>query len=297
MSRLAASALFGHRCAPHLRIAASAHHITLVQGRQQHQQQQQQQQQPVARATSWAAKQHAEQSAPWRPGRHPNSNPWSSSPQADPDTARRCGSCGAPVSKVGLFCECGRMQPLSHSAISYFELLDCPFGVIIDPKLVERRFWALQKQLHPDLHAVKSQEEQAISAANTAFVNQAYQTLRDPVKRVRYVLQLMKGQDEAEAAAHAERSATPPDPALLMFVYDTRERLERCASEQEARYVLRDAEQSMDAQLSELRGEVAAGDVAAVERGLNRLQYLAKIAEEACSVEHRLADAAAEARG
>lgn len=185
------------------------------------------------------------------------------------------------------------MQPLSRVAVNYFDLLGTPVDVQIDLKAVERNFWALQKQLHPDLHAVKAGEEQAVSAANTALVNQAYQTLRSPVKRVQYVLQLMKGQDEAAAEASAERPTTPPDANLLMFVYDTRERLEACSSETEARSVLQDAERSMAAQLDQLHEVLKAGDTDAVERGLNRLRYFSKIGAEARNAVHRLADAEA----
>ena len=76
-------------------------------------------------------------------------------------------------------------------------------AVDIDKNAIERRFKELQRALHPDKFAYTQQEqpipesseleqnldERALSAAASALVNKAYQTLREPVERLRYVLE------------------------------------------------------------------------------------------------------------
>jgi molecular chaperone HscB len=72
----------------------------------------------------------------------------------------------------------------------YFETFDLPRNLAIDPKDLEKRFYALSRQLHPDLHSRKSPAEREQAEEATATLNDAYRTLRDPVKRAEYLLKL-----------------------------------------------------------------------------------------------------------
>ncbi len=53
---------------------------------------------------------------------------------------------------------------------------------------LETKFKSLQKRLHPDRYFFMSQQEQLHSAEHASAVNIAYQTLKDPLKRAKYLV-------------------------------------------------------------------------------------------------------------
>jgi molecular chaperone HscB len=207
------------------------------------------------------------------------------------DKQIRCSSCGSPLAPPFLFCSCGKPQKLNAAKINHFQLFGIAPAVLLDEKALERSFWGLQKQLHPDLFATRAAEDRDISAANAAAVNVAYQTLREPVTRVQYLIRLMRG-DDLTAPLQEEQTSAVPDPQLLMQVYETREALEECQSIEEADRVLADHRKATLQQLSSLVHAFEQGDLAAMETGLMKLQYLKKIEVEARNLGYRLSDAA-----
>jgi molecular chaperone HscB len=133
----------------------------------------------------------------------------------------------------------------------------------------------MQKVLHPDKYAQSSPQERDLSAANSAIVNAAYQTLRSPLERLKYVLR-SQGVDVL-----GETSATLTDPALLMEVMELREDVEAAAASKTALEELSKASQaSIDATLALLSADFAAGDFEGLGANAVRLQYYTKIQEE-----------------
>ena len=95
-----------------------------------------------------------------------------------------CWNCGQEIS--ARFCPaCGAIQP---PASNYFEFFDLPPRLHLDAADLERRFYALSRQLHPDLFSRKSEQEKTYSTDASAVLNDAYRTLRDPLRRAEYVL-------------------------------------------------------------------------------------------------------------
>src|SRR4051812_3359126 len=95
----------------------------------------------------------------------------------------------------------------------YFEFLELPRNLAIDPKELEKRFYALSRQLHPDLHSRKSPAERDQAEEATAILNDAYRTLRDPVKRAEYLLKL-------EGFDIGEQTSKDVPPELLEEVFE-----------------------------------------------------------------------------
>jgi molecular chaperone HscB len=73
---------------------------------------------------------------------------------------------------------------------TYFAMFSLPRKLTIDTIALERDFYKLSRQLHPDLYARKSAEEQAWSLRQSSLLNDAYRTLKDPVARTAYLLKL-----------------------------------------------------------------------------------------------------------
>lgn len=113
-----------------------------------------------------------------------------------------CWHCQSEVSGE-YFCErCVKVQPVSKET-DYFTCFGFPRRLTIDPGKLETKFYELSRAFHPDFYQNKSETEQAISLGNAAMLNTAYRTLRDPIQRTEYLLDL-------EAGAVKEIRSSPP---------------------------------------------------------------------------------------
>lgn len=103
----------------------------------------------------------------------------------------------------------------------YFEVFALPRKLAIDLGELQRRFYALAREHHPDFHQAAPPEERARVEARSALVNAAYRTLRDPIARVDYLVRLDEGRDTREG--DAGRPKAPP--ALLAEMFEIQETL------------------------------------------------------------------------
>jgi molecular chaperone HscB len=91
------------------------------------------------------------------------------------------------------FCErCVKVQPVSKET-DYFTCLGLPRRLTIDQHKLEAKFYEMSRAFHPDFYQNKSETEQTISLGNAATLNTAYRTLRDPIQRAEYLLDLEAG--------------------------------------------------------------------------------------------------------
>ena len=73
---------------------------------------------------------------------------------------------------------------------NYFELFGLPQCYRFDPARLEQAYRKLQIEVHPDRFAAGSAQEQRIALQSSARVNEAYRSLKDPVLRAQYLLEL-----------------------------------------------------------------------------------------------------------
>ena len=160
----------------------------------------------------------------------------------------------------------------------YYGSLDLPpLRLNLEPAELEQRFHAKSRQLHPDRFARASAAEQQASLDASSILNDAYRTLRDPLRRAEYVL-------KASGFNIGEQGNKDVPPDLLEEVFELNMALEEAGHEDEIaaareRFIqLRDA---IDAQLPRLfAAHDAAPDRAILEelRGLlNRRRYIANL--------------------
>jgi molecular chaperone HscB len=74
--------------------------------------------------------------------------------------------------------------------MNYFEVFELPQLLGIDAKALERKFHELSRTYHPDYFTTAPKEEKIRALRMTALLNDAYRTLRQPAKRVEYLLSL-----------------------------------------------------------------------------------------------------------
>ena len=73
---------------------------------------------------------------------------------------------------------------------NHFQLFSLPEQYRLEHSQLDARYRDLQRSVHPDRFASASDQERRLSVQHAAQINEAFETLRDPLKRGRYLLQL-----------------------------------------------------------------------------------------------------------
>ena len=111
-----------------------------------------------------------------------------------------CWFCQKQLSPRALFCtHCGAIQPVR--ALDHFSRLGMERRVDIDQTTLDRQFAAYQKTLDPDRFAIRTATERTYAAKQLDALTDAYEILRDPVRRGRYWLSLHNLEFEENLAA------------------------------------------------------------------------------------------------
>lgn len=113
-----------------------------------------------------------------------------------------CWHCQSEVTGEYYCGQCVKVQPLSKE-LDYFTCLSLPRLLNIDPATLEAKYYELSRAFHPDFFQAKTETEKQISLGNSALLNTAYGTLKDPVQRAEYLLKL-------EAGSAKDIRNTPP---------------------------------------------------------------------------------------
>jgi molecular chaperone HscB len=130
------------------------------------------------------------------------------------------------------FCSaCGKVQP--PAPVDYFAFFGFPRKLTLDTSALEKEFYALSRRLHPDMSAQADDQERAWSLEQSSLLNDAYRTLKDPIKRTEYLLRLegveleeqsKQATEKARATGELKQQVVPPD--LLEEVFELNMHLE-----------------------------------------------------------------------
>jgi len=136
-----------------------------------------------------------------------------------------CWSCAVAHNESILFCpHCSKIQPPPGG--DYFSVFSLVPKLDLDLGMLEHQFHKLSRKLHPDRFARSSSNEKDWSLADTALLNDAYRTLRDPIRRTEYLLKL-QGAEIGEEHAGKDRKDPSRVPAdLLEEAFDLNMQLE-----------------------------------------------------------------------
>jgi len=140
-----------------------------------------------------------------------------------------CWSCSVAHNESTLFCPyCSKIQPPPGG--DYFSVFGLEPRLNIDLAALEQEFHRLSRKLHPDRFARAGEKEREWSLADTALLNDAYRTLKDPLRRTQYLLKLT-GADIGEGQSGKGRAENENGPSrapadLLEEVFDLNMQLE-----------------------------------------------------------------------
>ncbi len=114
----------------------------------------------------------------------------STQPDSHGVTIQACKHCGAGAPPEAHFCpQCDKILSFVRHG-DYFTFLGLPRKLRVDLKDLDKRLRTLSRQFHPDYYCNASAPERLASLERASYLNDAYRTLRDPLSRIEYLLQI-----------------------------------------------------------------------------------------------------------
>jgi len=138
-----------------------------------------------------------------------------------PPTIQVCRNCGGGAPVDAHFCpQCTKILSLGRHG-DYFTFFGVRRALNLDLADLEQRFRALSRQFHPDYFYNATPAERRASLERSSYLNDAYRTLRHPIARVEYLLEL-----EGLAARGPQDASRHVPAALLEQVFALNEELD-----------------------------------------------------------------------
>ena len=170
---------------------------------------------------------------------------------------------------------------------TYFALLDLPKSMSIDAKRLDEHYKQLQRDYHPDRFVNASEQDRRLSMQATSLINQARQTLLNPLSRAVYLLQL-------EGCDLDSETDTRMSGEFLMAQMELREALEMVGAANdpfEQIDELKDRVAALQSDTREVFESALSGNELGVARDrVREWQFLDKLRSEVLEAESRLDD-------
>tara|TARA_B100000676_G_C18087729_1_gene856504 strand:+ start:624 stop:1265 length:642 start_codon:yes stop_codon:yes gene_type:complete len=184
-----------------------------------------------------------------------------------------CWSCKGPVSDSSAFCEtCGAVQPPGRA--NHFVCFGLKPSFDVDVVLLDQHYFDLQRNLHPDRFATSSAQEKSLSQRQATAINDAYETLKDPLSRADYLIDLLGATFLPEGCNLAN------DQELLLESMELREALEECENLEKVNVFSTCIQDKIKSCIEKLSKLFKDNDFEGVCRLKTRLRYLEKLTEE-----------------
>jgi len=174
--------------------------------------------------------------------------------------------------------------------MNYFQLFDLPEQFELDLTELGSRYLALQKRFHPDNFAAGSERDRLLSVQQTANINDAYHSLKQPLLRAEHLLAL-----RGLKISNEQRSFT--EPAFLMQQMELREQLADVREQADPEQAIADIEQQLIQQRKVLQNALHQAlsarsteqDQLAAEL-VRKLKFFYKLQQELELIEQQLQD-------
>ncbi|MES9906607.1 MAG: Fe-S protein assembly co-chaperone HscB [Sedimenticola sp.] len=174
---------------------------------------------------------------------------------------------------------------------NYFELFGLPVGYLVDSEQLTERYRELQQVIHPDRFANASDHERLQSVQGSSRVNDAFETLKDPLRRAHYLL-VLNGID-----MDMQQESTK-DVSFLMEQLELREQLEASRHSDDPYAVIEEIVGGVSRKINALVGQMAVQFETATPEQLElareilrKMQFLQKLRLDAELLENELDEA------
>ena len=206
-----------------------------------------------------------------------------------------CWSCEKEGGK-GPFCAACKAILPPDAADDRFAVLGLPRRFEIDLAVAESAYKDLSRQLHPDRFAKADPRARKAALGRTVEINDAWRTVKDPVKRAEYLLELAgfglagddrKGDDELRKT---KQVAAPP--TFLMEILERREELgeaQRAGDMVKIAFMAEEVRGRAAEAMKTIAAALEAGKFEEAARTLVALRYYQRFLEEVAAHEERSA--------
>ena len=176
---------------------------------------------------------------------------------------------------------------------THFELFELPVSFEIDLHDLSQRYRELQRVVHPDKFVNASDRERRLSVEKAAAINEAYQILKTPQRRARYMLEL-------QSVSFDDENDTALDPAFLMEQIELREALSELSQSDNPmaslNNIMADIKKRITAVLFAIREGLEQEQLDDAQKNslkqlIHKMQFLNKLQQEAEYQEENLLDA------
>lgn len=159
---------------------------------------------------------------------------------------------------------------------NHFELFHLPPQFALDMSAVDAAYREVQSRVHPDKFVNASDAEKRVAMQWATRANEAYQTLKNPLKRAAYLCELHGVDLQTE-------SNTAMPMAFLMQQIESREALEDARRQKDIaalEVLASQLRQQRAAALTQIRAVLDSGDYHQAAQDVRRLMFLEKFGEE-----------------
>lgn len=171
---------------------------------------------------------------------------------------------------------------------NHFDIFGLPVSFDVDSTALAERYRELQRAVHPDRFANATDRERREAVQRAANINEAFQTLKSPLQRARYLLQLKGVQFD-------DQKDTSFEPEFLMEQIELREALSEIKDNPDALLRLNELMQDINTRIVALQDNMAnalrGNELEQAKALVHKLQFLHKVRIESENLEAELADA------
>ncbi|MCY1166203.1 MAG: Fe-S protein assembly co-chaperone HscB [Pseudomonadota bacterium] len=155
-----------------------------------------------------------------------------------------------------------------------FELFDLPVQFAQNPAALDARWKELQREAHPDRFAAQGAAAQRVAMQWSVRINEAYQRLRNPLKRASYLCELHGAPINAET-----NTAMPAD--FLLRQMELREALDEAETIEDLDEIASRSASSGREQLSKIEQMIdVKKDFQAAAQQVRSLMFIERFASE-----------------
>ncbi len=169
------------------------------------------------------------------------------------------------------------------SVTDFFAILGMPVSCELDKAMLDEQYHKRQAQWHPDRYVNASEPEKMQALQHTSLLNDAYNILKNPLRRAEHLLDLH---------TCGTLDVPPPklEPDFLLQQLELREELERIAHQHDET-AYSQLRQTVDASLARqwqvMAAEISLNDWCNARLCLQKLQFLYKLQDELNHLEDR----------
>jgi molecular chaperone HscB len=195
-----------------------------------------------------------------------------SSHNQDQNVEVRCWHCERATDTL-LCTQCGKIQPPSQK--NFFALLGLPASFSLDLGYLENKYLQLQQLIHPDRFVGKSVREKRYASQQSSLVNQAFETLKDPIQRGYYLLKIL------DKNYREDEKQTYDDQEFLMTLLMEQESIESTTDLEEIQINVQHGKEKSQSYAETIRQAFEDENLEAAQSYLSRYQYQQTLIDKA----------------